>query len=82
MEYLLAQQKFMEPLYALEKAGKLSHEKDEPVAPEGRAFIAGRLLAGGEMLGTVWLTAWKQAAPDVYLRAQLLKRQGAGPAVK
>jgi hypothetical protein len=82
MDYLLAQQKFVEPLYVLEKAGKFSHEKDEPVQPEGRDFIKARLLTGGEMLAAIWLTAWKQAAPDTYLRAQLLKRQASAPAAK
>ena len=77
LDYLRAQQKFVEPLYALEKAGQISREKNEPIAPDGRAFIASRLLAGGEMLGSVWLTAWKQAGPDVFLRAQLLKRSAA-----
>ena len=84
MNYLLAQQKLVEPLYVLEKAGKFSREKTEAVAPEGRDFIEARLLAGGNMLGSIWLTAWKQAGPDVYLRAQLLKRQlaVAAPAAK
>ena len=84
MNYLLAQQKLVEPLYILEKAGKFSREKTEAVTPEGREFIEARLLTGGEMLGSIWLTAWKQAGPDVYLRAQLLKRQAAvaAPAAK
>jgi hypothetical protein len=77
MNYLRAQQKLVEPLYILEKAGKFSHEKGEAIEPEGRDFIEARLLAGGEMLGAIWLTAWRQAYPDVYLRAQLLKRQAA-----
>jgi hypothetical protein len=83
MTYLLTQQKLVEPLYILEKAGKFSHEKGEAIVPEGRDFIEARLLTGGEMLGAIWLTAWKQAVPDVYLRAQLLKRQAAtAPAAK
>ena len=80
MNYLLAQQKLVEPLYILEKAGKFSREKTEAVTPEGRDFIEARLLTGGGMLGSIWLTAWKQAGPDVYLRAQLLKRQAASAA--
>lgn len=77
MDYLLETQKLVVPLYELEKAGKLSHGKDEPVAPEGRAFIETQLLKGGGMLGSIWLTAWRSAPPDTYLRAQLLKRQSA-----
>ncbi len=81
MDYLVAQHALLEPLYALEKAGKL---KVEPGAhnAEGRAFIEGQWLKAGEMLGAIWLTAWRSSPPDTYLRAQLLKRQAAAvPAV-
>jgi hypothetical protein len=27
------------------------------------------------MLGNLWLTAWQEAPPDTYLRAQLLARK-------
>jgi len=73
--YLLEQQKLVEPLYRLEKNGEFSHGKDEPIRAEGRAFIEARLLTGGEMLGAIWLTAWRNAIPDAYLRASLIKRQ-------
>ncbi len=92
LDYILAQNKLVEPLYALEKAGKLSdalektgkyHQDLEPVNAEGTAFIEGQLRKGGEMLAAVWLTAWKQAGPDTFLRAQLLKREVASaPAAK
>lgn len=75
MDYVLAQHRFVEPLYALEKTGALRAEV-AATSVEGRAFIEERLLAGGRMLGSLWLTAWQQAGPDSYLRAQLLKRQG------
>jgi hypothetical protein len=29
------------------------------------------------MLASVWLTAWKNAGDDTYLRGQLIKRQAA-----
>ncbi|HEY4299586.1 MAG TPA: hypothetical protein VGM73_01850, partial [Candidatus Didemnitutus sp.] len=79
MDYLLAQHAMMEPLYKLEKAGGLNHD-DAPANPEGVAFIEKQLLVGGEMLGSLWYTAWKTAAPDPYLRAQLLKKPA--PAAK
>lgn len=75
MDYLLAQHELVEPLYQLEKEGKLSHGRDEAIVPEGRAFVEGQLLKGGQMLGAIWLAAWKNAVPDTYLRAQLVKRQ-------
>lgn len=84
MDYLIAQNQLVEPLYQLEKAGKLSDEWEKtdrtkphpgPVDPEGRAFVEGQLLKGAQMLGALWTTAWKNAGPDTYLRAQLIKRQ-------
>jgi hypothetical protein len=86
MDYLLAQNKLVEPLYQLEKAGKFSDELEKagkfnqdkaPVNEEGRAFIEGQLLKGGEMLGAVWLTAWRDAPPDTYLRSTLIRRKSA-----
>jgi hypothetical protein len=89
MDYLIATLKRVEPLYQLEKEGKFSDEVEkagkgekagiepQPVSTEGRAFIEAQLLRGGEMLGAIWLTAWRNSPPDTYLRAQLLKRQAA-----
>lgn len=74
MDFLVAQNKEVEPLYQLEKEKKLGHGK-EPITPEVRAFIEGQLLNGGEMLGAIWLTAWREAGPDDYLRGQLLKQK-------
>ena len=75
LDYLIAQHQQVEPLYRLEKAGQLSQGRDQAIVAEGRAFIEGQLLKGGEMLGALWLAAWKHATPDTYLRAQLVKRQ-------
>ncbi len=73
MDYLIAQNELVEPLYQLEKAGLLGHG-EQPITPEGRAFIEDQLLVGGRMLGRLWLAAWKTAPVDTYLRAQLVKR--------
>ncbi len=75
MDYLLAQHELVEPLYQLDKGGKFRVE-NAPPTPEGRAFIEKQLLVGGEMLGRIWLTAWRTAEPDNYLRTQLLKKKG------
>lgn len=74
MSYILEQHQLVEPLYALEKAGKFKGGSADESA-EGRAFIEGQLLRGGRMLSAIWLTAWRSAPVDTYLRAQLLKRQ-------
>ncbi len=76
MDFLLASHAVMEKTYQLEKAGQLNHDQ-RPADPAGTAFIEERLLAGGEMLGRIWLTAWRATPPDTYLRAQLLKKAAA-----
>jgi hypothetical protein len=79
LDYHLAQHRMVEPLYRLEKAGKLNPDTGD--IAEGRAMIEGQLLKGGEMLGTLWLSAFRHAGPDVYLRNELLRRAGgASPA--
>ena len=72
MDYLLAQHAQVELLYRLEKAGKLNADTGD--VAEGRAFIEGQLLRGGEMLGSLWLSAYRHAGPDVYLRTELARR--------
>ncbi|HEX7631980.1 MAG TPA: hypothetical protein VF388_07605, partial [Lacunisphaera sp.] len=91
MDYIIESNKLVEPLYQLEKAGKLGNEKPDangrppyppkPVSPEGKAFIEERLLTGGNMLATFWASAWKGAPVDTFLRSQLAKRQ-AGTSAK
>lgn len=75
MNYLLETQKYLEPLYQLEKEQKLS--PDNGKSAEGRAFLEARLIAGGQMLGDLWYSAWQQAAEDTYLAKNLKERQGA-----
>lgn len=87
MDWFLQQHAEVETLYQLEKAGKLSNEREViertpsffpgPVDPAGRAFMEGRFLSGGEMLAKLWVTAWQSAPVDTYLRSQLARRQGA-----
>jgi hypothetical protein len=74
MDYLWAQNREVEPLYQLEKSGKLRADGTQG-SLDGRAFIDAQLLKGAQMLGSIWLTAWRQAGPDFYLRAQLLRRR-------
>ena len=87
LDYILASNKMVEPLYQLEKDGKLGNDKitknadgrevHEPrtLTKEGQDFVEGRVLTGGEMLGALWLTAWRSAPPDTYLRSELVRRQ-------
>lgn len=79
-DYLRAQNKQVEPLYQLEKDGKLGGQHDVPMSAEARAFVEERALEGGQMLGALWLTAYKSAAPDTFLRSALIRRQNAAAA--
>ncbi len=82
MGYAIESSRLVEPLYRLEKDGKLFHHKEEKVVPEGREFIEARLLAGGNMLSTLWVTAWRNTTPDTFLHTKLLKRKAAAAAAK
>lgn len=81
MRYWIKQHEQVEPLYALEKAGEFNGET-AATNVKGRAFIEGQLLEGGQMLGAIWLTAWRAAPMDTFLRTELLKRQAATAAPK
>ena len=80
--YLRTQNGRVVPLYELEKAGQLKAD-GMPGSADGRAFIEEQLLRGGEMLATLWLTAWRTAPEDTFLTKQLQLRNGtASPAAK
>jgi len=70
--YIVEQNTLVEPLYQLEKDGKLSGEGESGLA--GRAFLEAQIVKGGQMLGNIWLTAWLDAPEDVYLERQLKAR--------
>ena len=72
MNYLVEQNKLVEPLYEMEKDGQLTGEGDKGM--EGRPFLDGQLVKAGQMLGNIWLTAWLEAPEDVYLERQLQTR--------
>jgi len=78
MDYLLAQHAKVETIYQLDRDGKLRADGGD--TSEGRALIERQLLNGGQMLGSLWLTAWRNAPPDTYLRGELLKRKLAAAA--
>jgi hypothetical protein len=70
--YLVEQNKFVEPLYEMDKNGELSGEGDKGL--DGRPFLDGQLVKAGQMLGNIWLTAWLEAPEDTYLQRQLKQR--------
>jgi len=74
--YLVEQNKLVEPLYELEKEGRLSGEGEKGL--EGRIFLEGQVVKASQMLGNIWLTAWLDAPEDTYLQKQLQQRKAAG----
>ena len=75
LDYLKAQQAEVEPLYQLEKDGAL--DPKSPKSAVGRTYLENRILVAGNMLGSLWLTAWKEAPDDTYLAEQLRRRRSA-----
>ncbi|MEC8929736.1 MAG: hypothetical protein VX705_11050 [Verrucomicrobiota bacterium] len=75
LAYIITQNLQVEPLYQMDKSGKLS-----PKTPrEGQAFLHAQLLRGSQMLGDLWLTAWQEAQPDTFLRGYLNRRKLESP---
>jgi hypothetical protein len=80
MGYLMETHQQLEPLYRLEKEKKLTPENEQ--SAQGRAFLDGQLVKGGQMLGDLWFSAWQQATEDRYLIRQLTERKAAGAGKK
>jgi hypothetical protein len=78
--YLVEQNKFVEPLYQMDKDGQLSGEDEKGL--QARPFLEGQLVKAGQMLGNIWLTAWLEAPEDTYLQRQLQQRNAANPQSK
>lgn len=78
MDYIMKTHEKVEPLYKLEKASLLGHG-EQPITKEAIEFFDERLMAGGDMLARVWVTAWKNAPLDTYLRTALGKRMEPAP---
>lgn len=74
MAYLQQTHAMVEPLYQMNKDGKLASEN--PKSKEGREFLDGQIVKGGQMLGDLWFSSWQQAAEDTYLIRQLKQRSG------
>ncbi len=79
LDYIRVQHRQVETIYELGKAGRLGQAPGAEVPPETRRLIEEQLLAGGQMLASVWLTAFRGAVPDTYLRAAIARRQAATP---
>lgn len=76
--YLEDGNKYVEPLYEMEKNGQLSGEAGKGM--DGRPFLEGQIVKGAQMLGNLWYTAWVEAPEDTYLERQLQQRAAASDA--
>ncbi|MGA2246456.1 MAG: hypothetical protein ABSH48_15785 [Verrucomicrobiota bacterium] len=80
VNFIVANNQLVEPLYQLEKDGKLSAQGD--AGAEGRAFLEAQLVKSGQLLGNLWLTAWQTAPEDTYLERELQQRAALPPTPK
>ncbi len=76
MAYLGQTHQQVKPIYQLEKERKLTPDNER--VSDGRAFLEGQLVRGGQMLGDLWFSAWQQATEDKYLIRQLTNRTTTG----
>jgi hypothetical protein len=73
MLFIIDQNKLVEPLYKLDKEGKLSGTGDTGL--EGRAFLENQMAKSAQLLADLWYSAWQQAPPDTFLKRQLTSRK-------
>ncbi|MGC9940340.1 MAG: hypothetical protein ABSE48_00825 [Verrucomicrobiota bacterium] len=74
VDFIVEQNKFVEPLYQMEKDGQLTGVGEKGL--EALPFLDGQLVKAGQLLGNLWLTAWLNAPEDSYLQRQLQQRDG------
>ncbi len=79
LQFILVQHKQVEPLYQLEKAGKLTGQP--PHGTEGKTFLEAQVRAGAQFLSDLWYTAYAHAPEDTYLIEKLKQRVASPNAV-
>ena len=72
VSFIVEANQLVEPLYKLDKDGKLSDKGD--AGADGRAFLEAQLVKSGQLLGNLWLTAWQTAPADTFLERELQQR--------
>lgn len=73
LNYVLEQHALVEPLYQMDKEGKLT--PGSPLGLEGQEFFEQQFTKASQMLGDLWYTAWKEAPTDNYLKSYLARRK-------
>ncbi len=75
VDFIVAANQLVEPLYRMDRDGKLSNKENR--GAEGRAFLEGQLVKSGQLLGNLWFTAWQTAPEDTFLERELQQRTAA-----
>jgi hypothetical protein len=75
VNFIVAANRLVEPLYQMDRDGKLSPKEDR--GAEGRAFLEAQLVKSGQLLGNLWLTAWLTAPEDTFLERELQQHAAA-----
>ncbi|MCU0788861.1 MAG: hypothetical protein MUC91_11870 [Verrucomicrobia bacterium] len=78
VEYIQNSHVLVEPLYKLEKEGALTPGNEQE--SQGKAFLEKQVIAGAQMLGDLWVSAWQQAPEDTYLLRTLAERANSSQA--
>jgi len=73
--FVAAQNKMVEPLYQMDKAGKFSGDGETGL--EGKEWLVAQMAKSAQWLADIWYSAWQQAPPDTFLKGQLARRQRA-----
>jgi hypothetical protein len=78
VDFVVQANKLVEPLYILDRDGKLSNKENR--GADGRAFLETQLVKSGQLLGNLWLTAYRTAPEDTFLEKTLQTRAEAAAA--
>lgn len=73
MHFLVEQHKLVEPLYEMNKDGRLSGNGEKGM--EAFPILTKQISLAAQMLGDLWLTAYQNAPVDNFLKNQLATRK-------
>ena len=73
MRFIAEQHKLVEPLYEMNKDGRLSGNGEQGL--EAFPVLSKQIRLAGQLLGDLWLTAYQNAPVDNFLKNQLARRQ-------
>ncbi len=73
MRFISEQHKLVEPLYEMNKDGRLSGTGEKGM--EGFPVLTKQITVAAQLLGDIWLTAYQSAPVDNFLKNQLATRK-------